>query len=439
MKSATYQNQTPLLRGGRMTKYKGQTASFAPALGRILSSVSLTAVSAALVFGGGAAWAGTCVDQGGGNFTCSGPANDVTPEATILIDEPLSPTTITTEPGFGHNATGDAIRVRDAGIVTFTDANGSQITGEKDGLDIRADDGISITTTGHVTGGDDGIYARNISTGAMSIDVVDVTGSTGHGIFANNSDGRSDNPPITDLTITASGTVQGGTNGIVASLGIFTAFYYPASGNLSINVADVVGADGYGIYAVGTGTDMSVTSTGHIQGTQHGVLAINQGRGALSVDMADVTSTTADGIRAINESLATDLSITASGTVAGNQNGIYANNTGTGALTIDVADVSAQTGVGIQAAGYGTDLSITATGAITAGGDGIFAQNVGTGALSIGVSDVTSTTAQGIDASNGGAGTDLYAVSLGTGGTGGGTDTALITPYALVTGEAEQA
>lgn len=413
MTTPTYQSHTSLLRGGRMTKYKGQAASFAPALGRVLCSVSVAAVGTALVFGGGAAWGGSCVDQGGGNFTCSGPANDITPEATILIDEPVSPTVITTQPGFGHSATGDAIRVRDAGTVTFTDAHNSQITGEKDGLDIRADDGVSITTTGQVVGGDDGIFAQNINTGAMSIDVVDVTGATGHGIFANNSDGRSDNPPITDLTITASGTVQGGTNGIVASLGIFTAFYYPASGDLSINVADVVGANGYGIYAVGTGTDMSVTSTGHVQATQHGVLAINQGRGALSVDVADVTSTGADGIRAINESLATDLSITASGTVTGHQNGIYANNTGSGALTIDVADVSAENGVGIQAGNYGTDLSITATGTIQAAQDGVFADNVGTGALTIDVADVTSDTGAGINASNASAGTDLSITATG--------------------------
>lgn len=413
MKTSTYQSHTSLLRGGRMTKCKGQAASFAPALGRVLCRVSVAAVGTAFAFGGGAAWGGSCVDQGGGNFTCSGPANDITPEATILIDEPVSPTVITTEPGFGHTATGDAIRVRDAGSVTFTDVNNSQITGEKDGLDIRADDGVSITTTGQVVGGDDGIFAQNINTGAMSIDVVDVTGATGHGIFANNSDGRSDNPPITDLTITASGTVQGGTNGIVASLGIFTAFYYPASGDLSINVADVVGADGYGIYAVGTGTDMSVTSIGHVQATQHGVLAINQGRGELSVDVADVTSIGADGIRAIIENLATDLSITASGTVTGQQNGIYTNNTGSGALTIDVADVSAENGVGIQAGNYGTDLSITATGAVTAAQDGIFAQNVGTGALTIDVVDVTSSSGQGIDASNGSTGTDLSITSTG--------------------------
>ncbi|WP_095590686.1 beta strand repeat-containing protein [Actibacterium ureilyticum] len=410
MKTFFRKNPIFTLRGGRMTKYKGRVASFAPMIGQ----VSTVAIGAALMLGAGATLAGSCVDQDGGAFICSGPANDITPEDTILIDEPVSPTTITTEPGFGHNATGDAIRIRDAGTVTFTDANGSQITGGEDGIDTLTDDGISITTTGHVAGGNDGIIARNVSTGAMSIDVVDVTGATGRGIFANNSDGRNDNPPITDLTITASGTVQGATDGIVASLGVASgAFYFPASGDLSINVVDVIGSDGIGIHAVNTGTDLSVTSIGQIGAAQHGVLAINQGQGATHVDVARVTSTAADGVRVINESLTTDLSITAPGTVAGNQNGIYAINTGTGALTIDVADVSADNGRGIQAGNYGTDLSITATGTIAAAQDGIFAQNVGTGALTIDVADVTSTSGKGIDASNGSAGTDLSITSTG--------------------------
>lgn len=400
MKTQIQQTRASLLRGGRMTRHKGQVASFAPAPGRSLSGVSVAAVGAALVFGGGAAWGGSCVDQGGGAFVCSGPANDITPEGTILIDEPASPTTITTEPGFGVNAAGDAIRVSDAGRVTFTDANGARITGGNDGIDIRADAGISITATGRVSGGESGIIARNNGSGALTIEVADVSAANAEGISAENNG--------TDLSVTATGAVQSESDGIFA--------INRGTGALTIDVVDITSTDGEGIDASNrsAGSDLSITSTGHIETAHTALLAVNEGRGAVRVDVADVTSTGFYGISTFNASQGTDLSITASGRVLSDELAVYASNFGSGALTIDLADIRSENGGGIHAQNYGTDLSITASGPIGAERKGIIAGNNGYGALTIDVTDVTSATGGGIEAINRTRGTDLSITASGT-------------------------
>ncbi len=65
-----------LLRGGRMTKYKGQTASYAPMLGVAAALMS----SAAVMMTGTGAIAGSCTETapGSGIWDCSGGANAFT-------------------------------------------------------------------------------------------------------------------------------------------------------------------------------------------------------------------------------------------------------------------------------------------------------------------------------------------------------------------------
>ncbi|MBR1209057.1 autotransporter domain-containing protein [Bradyrhizobium sp. JYMT SZCCT0180] len=166
-----------------------------------------------------------------------------------------------------------------------------------------------------------------------------------------------------------------------------------------------------------------------VSGSTNGIFAQNYGTGALTITAnGDVTGTNGNGIYARNSGTGTALSVTSSAgtTVSGATLGIYAANDGTGALTVTAnGDVTGTGTYGIFARNNstGTTFSVT-TGAgttVSGGTSGILARNYGTGALSVTANgDVTSTTGLGIYARNF-AGTDL-SVTTGAGTTvsGGG-------------------
>ena len=97
------------IRGGRMTKYKGTVASYAPSglhpvqsAGLFLQSVSSMALGLGIAVGGvGSVQAGTCtLNATTGIYECSGAAdadgND--PGLTLFSTNDI---TVTTQPGFG--------------------------------------------------------------------------------------------------------------------------------------------------------------------------------------------------------------------------------------------------------------------------------------------------------------------------------------------------
>lgn len=217
-----------ILRGGRLTKYKGKAASFAPGLGisspdvapgpvfapvpgrvacALGTSVSARALATrvlAVAFAAAAplamtvtgVHAGVCNETfvGSGIFVCSGPAAGG--DGTQDLDPPPGggALDVSTLPGFGITAAGNAFTLVNAGSdtnITFTDNNASAITGAVDG--INADNNgtgfLSITTSGVVTGTTArGIFANNAATGpSLTINAQgDVSGNT-YGIVANNN------------------------------------------------------------------------------------------------------------------------------------------------------------------------------------------------------------------------------------------------------------
>ncbi|WP_417493269.1 hypothetical protein [Maricaulis sp.] len=269
-------------------------------------------------------------------------------------------------------------------------------------------DELTITATGPVEGGLSGIFAMNLGRGALSITAGATNGTTHYGIYAANFG--------TDLRITATGAITGGEVGIGAR--------NSGTGALSITAVDVAGTDTAGIYAYsGTaGTDLTVSATGTVTGRRFGIRAQGAGSGALSITAADVTATEADGISAVSGANGTGMTILASGLVSGGEDGVDAHHTGTGDLTLDLGAVTGATGDGVYArnALIGTGITITASGAISGGDNGIFARNSGTGALRLATGAVTGTTTMGIWAINDDVGTDLTLVA--TGAISGGSD-----------------
>ncbi len=157
------------------------------------------------------------------------------------------------------------------------------------------------------------------------------------------------------------------------------------AGNLTVTTTGLVtGLNDDGIYARNGGTDLSIT-TGDVSGFDWGILALNDGTGALTIDSSggSVSSVSLIGVGAVNFS-GTNLTVTTADVTAGGV-GISVGNQGSGSLTIDssAGSVSGNFWSGIRASNdNGTNLSIT-TSDVYGRQTGIYAINTGSGSLSI--------------------------------------------------------
>jgi hypothetical protein len=227
-----------------------------------------------------------------------------------------------------------------------------------------------------VTGHTDGIAAKNFGTGALSITATGtVTGTTRTGVYGYNSPNS-----LSGLTISAA-TVTGA-NGVVAN--------NDGTGALSVTTGTVTGTNGYGIKAINqpNGTSATIIAQGGVSGTSTGIYGKNLGSSFLYIKASGfVTGSNGDGIHGYNSANGTSLTIKAAG-VYGNTYGISALNHGNGALSITATQqVTSYLNTGILAKNYRTDLTINALQIVSSngvvGGDGVYALNKGTGALSI--------------------------------------------------------
>ncbi|QIG47329.1 autotransporter domain-containing protein [Nordella sp. HKS 07] len=400
------------------------------------SRLALTTVLTVVPFisyGRQAVAASACVPTGPSTYSCGGASAG----ETINIDS----ASVATVAGFSVTAAGadNGITITGDGRLSYIDTNASPITSENGtGLLVHATGniedevteagGVIIDTNGNITGAT-GIDARNDGAGDVSVTVGGaVTGRTGDGISALNygndltittgedSDISGGNDGIEarnhgegDLDITVNGNVTGWSGaGIVARNG----FFHPVNEH-------PVGDD----LTVRTGTQSEVT------GERDGIFADNDGYGELEI-FADgtVQGYGGSGIRAENSSYGTNLIITtgAESVIIGHGadsevfdagpgpgHGIYARNDGSGDLDITAnGQVTGLDGAGIYArnSSNGINLAITtgAQSAITGSRDGIYAENYGEGNLDITVNGlVEGLDGDGIYADNDDNGVDL--------------------------------
>ena len=324
------------------------TGTGASAISAYNAGTTLSVTTSATVSGGGSYGVITASNRGSGALTIT--ANgDVTGTAPSGINAANYATALNVTTGAATRVSGGYFGIRalnfGTGALTITangDVTGTRLVGI---LAHTYGTSLSVTTAAGtaVSGGDAGIDARNYGSGALTITANgNVTGTTGSGInafVAGSSHG--------DLSVTtgAGSTVRGGNSGIDAR--------------------------NYGSGA------LSITANGNVSGAHYGINAKNGGTGALTIIAnGDVTANTANGAGISARNYGTSLSVTTAvgTTVRGYNNGIQANNFGTGALTITVnGDVSAidSNSVGILAANHGasTSLSMTAaTGSTVSGG-----------------------------------------------------------------------
>ncbi|MET3646012.1 outer membrane autotransporter protein [Phyllobacterium ifriqiyense] len=367
-----------------MTKWRGKVASVAGLYGSVFILAASGAVSPVLAPSSWTniadrAWA-DCSVQPDSTYLCSGASG-----GQVISD--AVPLTITADSTFNaNNGAGQGLYIdSNDGGIDFTQQSGSTITGSSTGIysTLSTSGTLDMTISGDINGnGDAAIWAVNNSP-ATDVSVTQTAGSviTGfsHGI-------RVDNYGTGAASITTAGVVNQTQTG--------------ATNN-----------DTYGVYAynAASATDITLRQTaGSISGNWFGMFANNLGTGATTiVSSGDVTAIERAGLWAFNGSNATDIVIEQTGgTVKGGRNGVFADNTGTGATTVTLAgDVTATGTYGVYSYNRSrtTDLTVNQTaGTIVGPSIGILAVNIGTGATAVSVAgDVTGTDRFGIVARSG--------------------------------------
>ncbi len=342
---------------------------------RLALGVAIT--GAALAGCGRPTLAGDCAG-GGGIYSCSGAA-DAALDVTQTLGAPATALTVTTTAGFGIDTSvsgGDAFFIYGYGGLSFTDANGSKITGATYGLEATNFDSgdLTITTNGDVIGvGERGIVATNFGA-RLSITAGNVTGA--EGIYAHNKGAG-------DLTV----DTTGGT--VVSTISVGARVYGATSGTISVTTADVT-AKSVGLAArnFGSSGDVMVdTTAGTILALGGGITATNKSDDRIKVTAGDIDANQS-GIFALAYG-ANDVSITTTRTVSVNQRAVYAWLMGAGgSLTIDnsgtlrskAGDPSVEI-IKVVSAGVGGLLDNGAAGTIlgrvTLGGGGDSFDNAG--------------------------------------------------------------
>ena len=344
----------------------------------------------------------------------------------------------------------------DAGIFALSGGSGA-ISVTNTGSGGSGSRAISIASTGVVSGAAGGISATHTGDGAITITAVSVTGNAGSAISATTAGGAigisgadtvlgtggrgieaiSGGGDISVQGVGATGGVSGTTgHGIFANANGGGNINIGGSGDDALGAITGGGTGNSGINALTDGVGRSITidaSGGTVAGDSRGIHAVNAGTEAASISIttADVTGTANRGIYAsLSNSAATgDIMIDSSGgTVMGNTRGIFADNVGTGGISITTAaaSVSGTDADGIYASLNHSnalgDLSVTATGAVSGNRYGILAQRNGGGTLSVDASMVGAIGGSGegdagIFALSGGSGA-ISVANTGSGGSG---------------------
>ncbi len=285
-----------------------------------------------------------------------------------------------------------------SGAMSITTLAGSSVTGGGSGFGVssvhfRTGD-QTISAYGYVAGGYGAIQAINAGIGSSTRITVggDIVSGDGPGAFANVS------PFGVDLGVTtlAGSSITAGYAG--ANGGNFhnyysgiAAFNY-GSGSIAITADGTIDSGANGIfarqYSGGQNVSVTVGATGSVTGSYDGIYVDNYGYGAttVSVDGA-VVGNGYDGVSAYNAASATDMTVTANGTVYGLYSGIRTVQYGGGATTVTVnGTVTGTRYYGVLAVNQaGTDLNIIAGGTTSGGHTGVIGVQYGTGAAAIAV------------------------------------------------------
>lgn len=387
-----------VLRGGRVTKYKGIGCGIAPHCGAVasvgFSAAAASVVSlAAMLLPSTAAVAGVCGP--GVDVVCAGPANpatDVQQDYTVN-DQSL---TITTQPGFGLDSPdyGFSISASGTGDVTFIDENASSIRADGRALDINANGlagKIDVKSTGELVG--EGIYGLYVGAGqqvtSTMLDLKRVESENYVGLLVENAGGA--------LTVKSSEAIIGGSNsGVYRGLQIENAS--SATGGILVDVADVSGSDdGIVVSQQGIGL-VDIRSSGEVKGYDNGIEVSQIGIGAVNIAaQGSVTAEWGNGIYVGSGNRTTGVTIEARN-ASGGVDGIAVDDFGTG-----IVDIRSEGLVKGGVTGVRVNTSTASAGVVvdindaTGGRDGIWIDHRGGGDVEISANDVEGTSRDGLN------------------------------------------
>ncbi|MBB5751369.1 hypothetical protein [Prosthecomicrobium pneumaticum] len=299
---------------------------------------------------------------------------------------------------------------------------GSAISADAEGVFAKSENGaVTVTSTGTIEGKTEGVHAVTYGTDSsagVTVSVNNATGWDGRGIYAVSPQGA--------VSVTSTGKVTGGTDGIYA-----VANGDDESASVTVSAGSIQASNGYGVYATSKNGAVSVSATGNItathelgedgdgiyavapeaavtvdvknvSGQNYGIYAVTDGdelEDSVTVTAGNVTGWDAGGIYATSENGA--VSVTA-GNVVGQTDGIYAvtdSIDSSAGVTVSAGAVTGWDGYGIYATAPQGAVSVTATGAVVGKKDGIYAVTDSVDSdngVTVSADDVTSWDGRGI-------------------------------------------
>ena len=307
-----------------------------------------------------------------------------------------------------RSATGvDGIRIDDKGNGKITINSSGTVNGARYGVFAKAEGSngsghLRVTVSGEVTGSaSDGIYLANKNSSGtyIRLETGAVTGGK-HGI-------RALQYGTGDLTISTTGNVEA-RGSAATNIGIYAKINEDSDrGRLLIVTRRVTSRSGTGIVAKlesEDGNDLSISAQS-VEGAIKGIDAVNKGEGNTSISATNaVTGSSGAGITVKSEGSG-DIRINAGSVTGSGDHAIYAQQTSTGNITINVSgevkSVAAdKIGVLIKNVQTSDDVSIS-VGMTSGGKHGIYAKTNGDGRLNISATgDVTASSDHAIYAHN---------------------------------------
>ncbi|MGE6004866.1 autotransporter outer membrane beta-barrel domain-containing protein [Klebsiella variicola] len=303
-------------------------------------------------------------------YVCSG-------SETSGIDLAGSSLNISTVPGFGVDTTeANAIKLTNSGgDLRLKDENQSQIIGGDAGITAINDSSATnmmISTSGHVNGGSNAVYAQNSGTGAT---VITTTGTINSGNVGINVINDSDTKGLTIITDNEFGVGKDAINATNNGTGatVITTKGTINSGNVGINAVN------------GSHTPALTIATDSTFGVGvDAINATNNGTGGTTVTTSGNISSGRHGIYVNNDTTATDITINSSSDIGVGGDGINTTNNGSGMTEINISGtVSGGHGIYAVNGGNATDMAIDVSGDVSSWATGIYAENNGGGKTSI--------------------------------------------------------
>ncbi len=271
-----------------------------------------------------------------------------------------------------------------AGITIINAAISAQTT--------SGSNAIGVTTQGNLTSGAIGIYARHGGSGTVTVNntLGNITAGT-IGVIASSASGSA--------SVTSKGDILSGTQTIWVIAATNGTATVDSTGNLTTTTTSTT-ATAAAIYATSATGIVNVTTHGDITATGDtsvkGIYAINAGAGAVTVkNYGSTNGIRSSGIGIFGKTTTGSVQITSSGPIASTNNRGIAGQATTGSVTINnTGDIRSSTSssilagggnnVGISAVDTGSGaISVTNSGTINSFAQGILARSTGTGAISV--------------------------------------------------------